>query len=170
MNTRNSKILIAVDDSQPAAWAVDVGAALAERTGGALTLVHVLAPPRAVAAEGVVMITEDEIDRLRADGTAVLDAAAARLPAGTPVRTVLREGAAGIEIVDEARAIGADFIVMGSRGRGRLSHFVLGSAAESVIREAPCPVVTVSHDPRVTLTTSSATRAAQRGEAEAVTR
>jgi nucleotide-binding universal stress UspA family protein len=165
MTIQHSKILIAVDDSQPAAWALDVGAALAERTGGAVTLVHVMPPPRAGMAEGVVMITEDEIGRLRAEGSAVLDAAAARLPAGTPVRTVLRQGPAGMEIVDEARAAGADFIVMGSRGRGRLSHFVLGSAAEAVIREAPCPVVTVSHDPGFTAVGTRAVGAGQRREA-----
>jgi universal stress protein A len=166
MNILNPKILVAVDDSQQAAWAVDVGAALADRTGGEVTIVHVIPPPTTGIAEGVAIITEDMVDRLRADGTAVLDAAAARLPSGTSVRTLLRQGPVGMEIVAEARAGGADFIVMGSRGRGRLSHFILGSAAEAVIREAPCPVVTVSHDPLVAVAKAGPRREAA---AEAVT-
>jgi len=32
---------------------------------------------------------------------------------------------------------------MGTHGRGLVSHFLLGSVAEKVVRTAPCPVLTV---------------------------
>ena len=38
---------------------------------------------------------------------------------------------------------GFDLIVMGTRGRGGLAHLLMGSIAESVIRTAHCPVMTV---------------------------
>ena len=36
-----------------------------------------------------------------------------------------------------------DFIVMGTHGRGAVSHFLLGSVTETVVRSASCPVLTV---------------------------
>jgi nucleotide-binding universal stress UspA family protein len=46
-------------------------------------------------------------------------------------------------IADTARAVGADLIVVGTRGRTGLPHVLLGSVAERVLRIAPCPVLTV---------------------------
>ncbi len=46
-------------------------------------------------------------------------------------------------IVAEAQGEQADLIVMGTRGRSGLSHILLGSVAEAVIRKAACPVLTV---------------------------
>jgi len=41
-----------------------------------------------------------------------------------------------------------DVIVMGTHGRGALTHLMLGSVAERVVRLAPCPVLTVRHPER----------------------
>ena len=46
-------------------------------------------------------------------------------------------------IIEFAREIPADLIVMGTRGLGGLKHVLLGSVAERTVREAPCPVMTV---------------------------
>jgi nucleotide-binding universal stress UspA family protein len=46
-------------------------------------------------------------------------------------------------VIDTARQIGADLIVMSTHGRGGLSHLVMGSVAEKVVRGAGCPVLTV---------------------------
>ena len=43
----------------------------------------------------------------------------------------------------EQTEIGADLIVMATHGRKGLSHFILGSVAERVMREADCPVLTM---------------------------
>jgi nucleotide-binding universal stress UspA family protein len=56
-------------------------------------------------------------------------------------RVVDGEPASGI--VSAARATAADLIVMGTHGRTGLGRLLTGSVAESVLRTAPCPVVTV---------------------------
>ncbi len=45
--------------------------------------------------------------------------------------------------VSLAKSLGADLIVMGTRGLAGIKHVLLGSVAERVLRRAPCPVVTV---------------------------
>jgi universal stress protein A len=47
------------------------------------------------------------------------------------------------DVVRMANEIGADLIVMATHGRKGLSHFILGSVAERVMREADCPVLTM---------------------------
>jgi len=76
-------------------------------------------------------------DRLRKD---LMDKASG---SGVPVTPRVREGLASWEIVKEAREAVADLIVMGTHGRTGLTHLVRGSVAETVVREAPCPVITV---------------------------
>jgi len=46
-------------------------------------------------------------------------------------------------IVEYAGAHDIDLIVMGTHGRGGMSHLLMGSVAERVVRTAPCPVLTV---------------------------
>jgi nucleotide-binding universal stress UspA family protein len=50
-----------------------------------------------------------------------------------------------IEIIQAARSLQADLIVMGTHGRTGLAHILIGSVAEKIVREAPCPVLTVKH-------------------------
>jgi len=47
------------------------------------------------------------------------------------------------QITDYAKEIGADMIVIATRGHSKLAHALLGSTAEGVVRQAECPVVTV---------------------------
>ena len=62
---------------------------------------------------------------------------------GLEVEILVREGYPATVIEDEARSIGADLIVIGTRGQGGIKHLLLGSVAERVVQKAPCPVLTV---------------------------
>jgi nucleotide-binding universal stress UspA family protein len=53
-------------------------------------------------------------------------------------------GDPGVEVLQAAKRWGANLIVMATHGRRGLRHLVLGSVAEHVVREASCPVLTVS--------------------------
>jgi nucleotide-binding universal stress UspA family protein len=61
------------------------------------------------------------------------------------VDRLIRHGKAYEEILAAAREREVDLIVMGTHGRSGLSHILLGSTAERVVRSAPCPVLTVRH-------------------------
>jgi nucleotide-binding universal stress UspA family protein len=50
-------------------------------------------------------------------------------------------------ILSYARSAAADLIVMGTHGRTGVAHLVMGSVAETVVRKAPCPVLTVQRPP-----------------------
>ena len=55
----------------------------------------------------------------------------------------VREGKAWAEICAAAKEEQADMIVIGSHGRSGLSHVLIGSVAEKVVRHASCPVLVV---------------------------
>lgn len=52
-------------------------------------------------------------------------------------------GIAFVEIVKFAQEQDVDLIVMGSHGRTGITHLLIGSTTEKVVRKAPCPVLTV---------------------------
>ena len=52
-------------------------------------------------------------------------------------------GAPEANIVDEAKRAGADLIVISTHGRSGLTHILLGSVTEKVVRRAPCPVLSI---------------------------
>jgi nucleotide-binding universal stress UspA family protein len=60
-----------------------------------------------------------------------------------PFRTTVQVGVPFQVIVDEAKRRKVDLIVMSTHGRTGLSHALLGSVAEKVVRTAECPVLTI---------------------------
>ena len=62
------------------------------------------------------------------------------------LRIEVRYGSPAMEIVRAAEDLYADVIVMSTHGRTGLSHVLLGSVAEKVVRYARCPVLTVKPD------------------------
>lgn len=63
----------------------------------------------------------------------------------TEPTVVMRRGEPAREIINYAEEVGADFIVMGSRGRGSVKALFLGSTSHNVIHDAPCDVIVVRH-------------------------
>lgn len=60
-----------------------------------------------------------------------------------PVTTALKDGDPATTIVRFADDTDADLVVMGTHGRSGVEHHLIGSVAERVVRQAPCPVMTV---------------------------
>jgi nucleotide-binding universal stress UspA family protein len=146
---RIGRIVVAHDFSETAEYAFQYGLGVAEKFSALVTVAHVCdvdayaSPDAFVAsfdwASEVEQVAAESLDRLIAH---------ARRP-GVDIRTTLRRGQAWRGIVETALEFEADLIVMGTHGRRGLSHALLGSVAERVVRVAPCPVLTV-HLPRVT--------------------
>lgn len=62
---------------------------------------------------------------------------------GLEVSTRIVQGAPALDILDEAVAVQADLIVLGSHRHGTLHHLLLGSVSGAVLKRAPCPVLVV---------------------------
>ena len=134
-----ARILVAVDESEPAKFAVEAAASLAHKTGARVKFVHVLNPVPGFAPE--FAFTEDtQFSLLRAEAEWLLRKAQKRLGKGVQSHFDIRYGEPAKEILDAAKKWGADTIVMGTHGRGRLSNFLMGSTAQAVAQRAHCPV------------------------------
>ncbi len=140
------RVLCPVDLSdasvRPLAYAQEV----ARWYGGCVTAFHAAPPlmPAAFPDGGVfeplptipVVTREYVMRQLR-------QLASAARTEGPEITAIVGEGQAAAAIVEQAKTMGADLVVMGTRGRGGVRRLVLGSVTEKVLRTAPCPVLTV---------------------------
>jgi nucleotide-binding universal stress UspA family protein len=140
------KVLIAVDGAEPAGWALKLGGNLADATGSAVALVHVI-PGLVDLTPEFAMVSADLIEDREQAGHNLLQNAAAKLGAELRPLLLLKVGQASQQIIAAAREWGADLIVIGTHGRSAVAHMLLGSTAESVARHAHSPVLTVGCDP-----------------------
>lgn len=91
-----------------------------------------------------VEVREHAIDSLEKRGKRAVEAVAdAAEAAGVDSTTTVDQGIPHKEIVEYADSAAIDLIVMGTHGRTGLSHFLLGSVAEKVLRQASVPVLLV---------------------------
>jgi nucleotide-binding universal stress UspA family protein len=137
-------ILVPTDLSENAEEALDYACELARTLGAKLHLLHVVAVPVVGVPELGMALTSTMIDQMVVDNQKALDALAARKCTLADVApTILRTGDARDVINQTAKEIGADLIVVGTHGRRGVTRVLLGSVAETVVRTAPCPVLTV---------------------------
>jgi nucleotide-binding universal stress UspA family protein len=140
-----SKILIPLDGSDLAEEALGAAVPLARAFGAPVILLGVL--DLTAGMYDVYSEAFSPVD-LRAQLETFLEAALARAQAvvereGLSASHTLRVGVPPEEIAALAQEEGVDLIVMTTHGRKGLSHVLLGSVAERVIRTAPCPVLVV---------------------------
>lgn len=133
------RVLHPTDFSDSSHTAFEVACALARDYDAELVLCHVEPWPAVPVVEGIALDLPVE------DPDADVSRLADIQPDDPTVRIArrLRRGEPAAEILAVAAEVAADLIVMGTHGRGGLSRLVLGSVAESVMRKAPCPVLTV---------------------------
>ncbi|MDB4985956.1 MAG: teaD [Myxococcaceae bacterium] len=145
------KVLCPVDLGSQSEGAVREAAELAEALGAELLLLHVMADPTFALGDPLLapgdvsaftqpVLTEEfqaEMDKRLTD---LGDRFRAR---GLPVSTLVMRGATHEAIVSAASDEHADLIVMSTHGRTGLSHLLLGSVTERVVRTAKVPVMTL---------------------------
>jgi nucleotide-binding universal stress UspA family protein len=136
-------ILVAVDGSTHSARAVEEAVDLARSAGGRLTLISIGTYPVVWPSPYVATMTDDEV---KAAAQAVVDEAAAKIPDGIPVTTVVRVSRPADEIITSAREGHHDLIVMGARGRGAVTSLLLGSVSHAVLNQSPAAVLIVHAD------------------------
>ncbi|MDQ1271904.1 MAG: hypothetical protein QG591_534 [Planctomycetota bacterium] len=137
------KILCPVDHSECSYLALKYAISLALKDEAKLYLMHVI-DTRLYDTE-IYKFSPYKLDEI--DMNKIHEDLIKSLPEGTmdvlEVETIVLKGIPFHEIINAATEIGADLIVIGTHGRTGLSHVVMGSVAEKVVRKAPCPVLTV---------------------------
>jgi nucleotide-binding universal stress UspA family protein len=143
------QILVATDFGDASEAALGYGREFARLFGARLVVLHVAdnAMAGALGIEGYVAAYPDLQRSIEESANRQLAAAVTeddRRELGA--RTILRTSSSpALAIVTYARDEGIDLIVMGTHGRGAMSHLLMGSVAERVVRTASCPVLTVKH-------------------------
>ena len=136
-------ILVAVDFAPASDAALTYGRALARAFGATLHVFHVIENP-------FLRPTFGNPDDIRAN---IRESLEARLTdddrTALHARAVLETSDHPSEaIVGYATRAGIDLIVLGTHGRSGMERVLMGSVAEHVVRNAPCPVLTVRHPER----------------------
>jgi nucleotide-binding universal stress UspA family protein len=138
------RILVPTDFSADADAAFVCAIELSRTFSATVHLLHIVENPLAAGAWSSEIYTAEiaglQINLMR-DATARLREAVP--PDAANVVVDVRSGQPAREIVAAARELGADVILLGTHGRTWLSHAVMGSVAERVVRLAPCPVLTM---------------------------
>jgi len=142
--TARMSLLVPTDFSAPAEHALAYAVLLADRLDARIHVIHAIPIPELGVPELGVAVASTMMDALVRRGQASLDELHGRWrDKATFGELVLRTGDIRAMILEVARELAVDLIVIGSHGRHGISRVVLGSIAEAVVRAAPCPVVTV---------------------------
>ncbi|MDX1605695.1 MAG: universal stress protein [Candidatus Competibacterales bacterium] len=142
-------ILVGVDGSENAKRALDFAVELAKKFSARLLLLSVYKHHSALESTYTLAGTRETAESpdqvLSQLAKQIVEAAAERVRQNgvDQVKTLVRRGPPARTIVEEAKKQQADTIVMGSRGLGDLSGFLLGSVSHKVSSLAECTCITV---------------------------
>jgi nucleotide-binding universal stress UspA family protein len=141
-------ILVATDFGPAADAALTYGRTLADTFDATLHLLHVTADVNVGAANAECYLAINPAWEAEAEESIRRRLSALTDMDGGGLRTriaVEQSYAPAAGILQYAKHQHVDLIVMGTHGRGALAHLFMGSVAETVVRNAPCPVLTVHH-------------------------
>ncbi len=142
------KILVPTDFSELSKRAVDYALSLVQQYGAEMTLLTVV--DDRVFQDGLVDVAylEQQVMEARNESfskrlEALRAETANSAPAKAKITSEMIFGVAFSEIVQYAKDNQTDLIVMGTHGTSGITHMLLGSTTEKVVRKAPCPVMIV---------------------------
>ncbi|RYX83860.1 universal stress protein [bacterium] len=129
------QVLWPTDWSEPSERALDDAIAISARHGAQLLMLHVLEPP-----EMEPLVWER---RQRAEMQERFRELCARKPEAKEAQQLIGYGVAAEEIIRIAVEKGVDLIVMSTQGRTAWQRLKLGSVAQKVVRQVPCPILLI---------------------------
>jgi len=137
MLTSFRRVLCPVQFDQNSTAALGNAKEIAQKNRGKLFVLHVVSPQAfRVGGLGITAhekkVAEQEMARLRGEKLSDVEH-----------ETIVLIGNPAEEIVKGEHQYGIDLVVMATHGRTGVSHLVLGSVAERVVRESECPVLTI---------------------------
>jgi nucleotide-binding universal stress UspA family protein len=148
------KILVAIDRSTVSELVIQRSLSIAQPAQAQVVLLTVVEYPNAPFTS-IMLPTGDLVGmqnipdlgleaRLKEAGQSLLDHHAAKFAtAGVECQTRLELGGPRETICQVAKEVGADFLVIGSRGLGTVERLMLGSVSDYIIHHAPCAVLVV---------------------------
>jgi nucleotide-binding universal stress UspA family protein len=134
------KILVAVDGSSYAEYALEYAVGMARKYCSKLVIIHAVFNS-AYAYEGVLIPPDSRLDEAGREILRRSEETAKRL--GIDAETRLVSGHPSGEIAKVANEEGFDLLIVGNRGLGTVKAFLLGSVSEKLSRIAKCPVLIV---------------------------
>lgn len=135
------RILVPVDFSPPSRKAVLASVQLVQRFKTKLALIYVTGPRGRTGSLGALEMAGLTTDPRRPAREKLTEFAQKEVPAELDTKLFVESGAAYREIATVAAEWNADLIILPTHGYTGLTHALLGSTAERVVRHAPCPVL-----------------------------
>jgi nucleotide-binding universal stress UspA family protein len=156
--SEKGSLAVVVEDHQivftaPTVRAVALATSLGRVYNSTVRLVHSTPPLQtSTVYSGPVSLPAKLIqeihDRARTTSTAALEQLGPKLGHGVTLEYAVRPGQPLAVVLEEAERFKPDLIVMAASGRSRVARFFVGSTADRVIRQSPCPVLVVPADSR----------------------
>ena len=140
---RLKRILLPIDIYDCAKKALRYAIPLAKEHEASITLLYVVPPDYAVGEYGGVAYASLHADVCASSERELAALAFDEVRGGVAADTLVRSGSPVFEIIEAAKSLPADVIVISTHGRTGLKHALLGSVTENVVRHAPCPVLVV---------------------------
>ena len=141
INIKN--ILCPVDHSDCSKEALKYAVSFAIKDNSKLYLLHVI-DIRTFDESINAMTPQIPDDKTLAQlKTKLLDCIPEEIRDDMDVEALVVQGIPFVEIISTAKKNDVDMIVLGSHGRTGITHMMMGSVSEKVVRKAPCPVLTV---------------------------
>jgi nucleotide-binding universal stress UspA family protein len=139
------RILACVDFSDTTASVTAAATTLAKALDAEVTLLFVAPLEMGMvmadaAPQPLVIPTAVDMQEYR---QRLQDQVSALQAAGVRARGVCLQGTVVPVVHEQAKAIGAQMIILGSHGHGRMYHLLVGSVTQGVLRKAPAPVLVV---------------------------
>jgi nucleotide-binding universal stress UspA family protein len=145
---RIKQILVPVDFSECSRKALRYAVPMAKQFEAGLSLVYVVQLAYAFGEFGPTDYPAMEVDMKAEAERQLSELAAEEIGTVVPYTSRVRVGRPATEIVEAARELESDLIIIATHGHTGLKHVLLGSVAENVVRQAPCPVLTVRQEER----------------------
>jgi nucleotide-binding universal stress UspA family protein len=135
-------ILVPTDFSEYADHALDYAITLAQKLRARLTLLHIIQLTPMTMGDMYGYSLEADLEAMESEAQRQMQALLNRVhQEGLESETAIVQGVPFQMIVDMAESQDIDLIVIGTHGRAGLTHALMGSVAEKVVRMAPCPVL-----------------------------
>jgi len=140
---RLKKVLVPIDFSMPSRQALEYARGFAHCFGGEIILLHAAQPAAAYFPEAAVVAAPEGEELADAELNLRLLARESLAGDSSRVMTMVRCGLPAHVIVETARELDADLIVIATHGYTGWKHFCIGSTTERVVRTASCPVFVI---------------------------